>query len=73
MLQIILALIFYIWLFLVLFFLWRHALGAGARSRQLTILLADSNLKSAEAARMASEAVQTLAEILKQEQKHGTS
>lgn len=61
MIQIILTSIFYIWLFLVVLLLWRHAIGAGAQARKLMILLAESNQKSAEAA----EAALQLAELLR--------
>lgn len=63
--QVINAIIIYSWLAAVLFFLWRHAIGAGAQSRKLMTLLADSNQKSAEAAHKAAEAALQLAELLR--------
>lgn len=63
--QVINAIIIYSWLAAVLFFLWRHAIGAGAQSRKLMTLLADSNQKSAEAAHQAAEAALQLAELLR--------
>lgn len=63
--QIINATIIYSWFGLVLFFLWRHAVGAGAQSRHLMTLLAESNQKSAEAARDAAQAALQLAELLR--------
>lgn len=67
--QNILSSIFLIWLFYVAYLLTRHAIGAGAQSRKVNVLLAESAQKSAEAALKASEAVQMVVEILKQ-QKH---
>lgn len=63
--QIINAIVVYGWLFAVLYFLWRHAIGAGAQSRKLMTLLAESNQKSAEAAHKAAEAALQLAELLR--------
>jgi hypothetical protein len=63
--QIINAIIVYGWLFAVLFFLWRHAMGAGARTHQMVTLLAESNRKSAEAAQEAAQAALQLAELLR--------
>ena len=63
--QIINAVIVYSWLALVLFFLWRHAIGAGAQSRRLMTLLAESNQKSADAAHEAAQAALQLAELLR--------
>lgn len=63
--QIINAIIIYSWLVAVLFFLWRHAIGAGAQSRKLMSLLAESNQKSAEAAHEAAQAALQLAELLR--------
>lgn len=68
--QIALTIVFYVWLIVVAYLLYRHAIGAGARARQIDILLAESNLKSADAAQKASEAAKKLAEIVAQEQKH---
>lgn len=75
--QIILTVIFYLWLFSTAYLLFRHAIGAGAQARKTTMLLADSNMKLAEstaqAAQAAHEAVQLaykLAELL--EQKHAS-
>lgn len=63
--QIINAIVVYAWLGLVLFFLWRHAIGAGAQSRKLMTLLAESNQKSADAAHEAAQAALQLAELLR--------
>jgi len=68
LLQTISTIIFLLWLFLVAYLLYRHALGAGARSRELVLLLAESNAKLAQAAHESAEAAQKLAEIL--EKKH---
>lgn len=63
--QIINAVIVYSWLIAVLVFLGIHAFGAGKRARQLTIMLAESNRKSAEAAHEAAQAALQLAELLR--------
>jgi hypothetical protein len=70
MTQIILTIIFYIWLFLVVFLLWRHAVGAGAQSRKVTVLLAESSQKSAEAAHKAAEAVWKIADMMEEKEKY---
>ncbi len=63
--QIINAVIVYSWLVAVLYFLWRHASGAGARARQLMLELSESNRKSAEAAHEAAQAAAQLADLLR--------
>jgi hypothetical protein len=70
MLQVVLTLIFYIWLFVVAYLLYRHAVGAGAKLRQTTLMLAEANMKSAQSAHEAAEAALKLAELL--EKKHAS-
>jgi hypothetical protein len=60
-LQIVLTLVFYLWLFLVLIFLWRHAMGGSAHVRQLQGTLIDAAMKSADAAQKSAEAAHTAA------------
>lgn len=64
MLQVILTLIFYVWLFAVLLLLWRHAINSGRRQARLQDALIDSNNKSAEAAQKSAEAAHLLATYL---------
>jgi hypothetical protein len=75
--QIVLTLVFYLWLFSTAYLLFRHAIGAGAQARKTTLLLADSNMKlaesnakSAQAAHDAAQAALKLAELL--EQRHAS-
>lgn len=66
MLQIIFQIIFLLWLFFVAYLLYRHAVGAGARLRQTTLMLAEANMKSAQSAHEAAEAALKLAELLRE-------
>jgi cbb3-type cytochrome oxidase subunit 3 len=68
LLQVVFTSIFYLFLGAIVYLLYRHAIGAGARARQTIIMLADAALKSAEAAHEAAETAHKLADIL--EQKH---
>lgn len=68
--QIIYQALFIIWMIAVAYLLTRHAIGAGAQSRKLMILLAESNQKSAQSAHEAAEAALKLAELL--EKKHAS-
>ena len=62
--QIVLTIIFYLWLFLVAYLLYRHAVGAGANVRELMTLLAESNQRLANSAHEAAEAARKLAEMM---------
>lgn len=64
--QIINAIIIYSWLFIVVWLLWRHALGGGAHVRRLQGMLNDNAKRSAEAAMIASEAAQESARAASQ-------
>lgn len=68
--QTILSSIFLLWLFYVAYLLTRHAIGAGAQSRKVNVLLAESSKQSAEAAHKAAEAVWKIADILEEKEKH---
>lgn len=65
LLQIVTTIVFYAWLFAVAYLLYQHAVGAGAQSRRLMTLLAESNQQSAQAAHEAAQAALQLAELLR--------
>ncbi len=65
--QIILTIIFYIWLFAVLYLLYRHAVASGARQRKLQDALIDATLKSSTAALKVAEAIEELMAYLEKD------
>jgi hypothetical protein len=67
-LQIVSTVVIYAWMFTVAYMLYQHAVGAGARLRQTSLMLAEANMKSAQSAHDAAEAALKLAELL--EKKH---
>ena len=64
MVQLILTLIFYFWLFAVLGLLWWHAMNSGRRQARLQDALINANQQSADAARKSADAAQLLATYL---------
>ncbi len=72
--------IFFLWMFLALWLLWRHALGGSAhvqrlrlsiaeltaRNAEISLKAAETALKAAEAAQAAAETAQTAAEAVRQ-------
>ena len=70
LLQILATIFFYAWLVAVAYLLYQHAIGAGARLRQTSLMLAEANMKSAQSAHEAAEAALKLAELL--EKKHAS-
>lgn len=63
-LQLILTVVFYLWLFLVLFFLWRLAKDANMRTKELQAVLLAIAQQNAHSARVASDAAQTVAHVI---------
>ena len=63
--QIILTVIFYLWLFAALVLLWRLAVQSDRRQRQLQDALIDVSQRNVDAAQKAADAAQTLALYLK--------
>lgn len=68
--QIINTVIVYAWLFLVLFFLWRHAIGGSAQMHRLHMLLSENARKSADAALKAAEAAERAVRLLEDRLRH---
>ena len=64
MVQLILTIIFYFWLFAVLGLLWWHAMSSGKRQTRLQDALIESSNRSAEAARKSADAAQLLTTYL---------
>ncbi len=69
--QIILTIIFYIWLFAVLALLYVHAINSGKRQRSLQSTLIDATLKSSTAALKVAEAIEELMAYLEKD-RHAT-
>ncbi len=65
--QIVLTIVFYLWLFAVLYLLYRHALESGARQRRLQDALIDATLKSSTAALKVAEAIEELVAYLEKD------
>ena len=65
--QIILTIVFYLWLFAVLALLYRHAINSGNRQRRLQDALIDATLKSSTAALKVAEAVEELMAYLERD------
>lgn len=64
--QIILTIVFYIWLFLTLLLLWLMWNGSLKIMRQLQDTLVTATLTSADAAQKAADAAQRLAKLMEQ-------
>ncbi len=65
--QVILTIVFYLWLFAVLYLLYRHAIVSGARQRRLQDALIDATLKSSTAALKVAEATEELMAYLERD------
>lgn len=54
--------IFLLWLFLIAYLLWRHALGGGSHIHRLHLILNENTKCSVESAKSAAEAAQKASE-----------
>jgi hypothetical protein len=61
-LQLVLTLIFYVWLFLMAYLLWKLASGSNAHVHRLQTMLNENAQRSAEAAMKSAEAAHKAAE-----------
>ena len=59
----------YTWLFLVLFFLWRHAIGGSKKVHELQLLLHENTCKSVQAAEKSAEAAMRAVALVEEAQR----